>query len=134
MQLRHPQYQKPELLATGPNQVWSWDITKLLGPPKWTVTVLVVRRMYCFDTSVPDSRPPPVSFSPPKAPLDPGGSDIDVGDPAVETGQEQLGFAKIQEKIDEEKALGHVVVDRRASGRLSGCATSRPARFAPTPG
>ena len=31
-QLRHPQYQKPELLATGPNQVWSWDITKLLGP------------------------------------------------------------------------------------------------------
>lgn len=28
-QLRHPQYKKPELLATGPNQVWSWDITKL---------------------------------------------------------------------------------------------------------
>jgi len=28
-QLRHPQYQKPELLATAPNQVWSWDITKL---------------------------------------------------------------------------------------------------------
>jgi len=35
-QLRHPQYTKPELLATGPNQVWSWDITKLLGPAKWT--------------------------------------------------------------------------------------------------
>jgi putative transposase len=35
-QLRHPQYHKPELLATGPNQVWSWDITKLLGPAKWT--------------------------------------------------------------------------------------------------
>lgn len=34
-QLRHPAYQKPELLATGPNQVWSWDITKLLGPAKW---------------------------------------------------------------------------------------------------
>jgi len=32
----HPQYAKPELLATGPNQVWSWDITKLLGPQKWT--------------------------------------------------------------------------------------------------
>ena len=31
-QLRHPAYQKPELLATGPNQVWSWDITKLRGP------------------------------------------------------------------------------------------------------
>jgi putative transposase len=28
-QLRHPTYKKPELLATGPNQVWSWDITKL---------------------------------------------------------------------------------------------------------
>ena len=35
-QLRHPNYVKPELLATGPNQVWSWDITKLLGPKKWT--------------------------------------------------------------------------------------------------
>ena len=30
-QLRHPDYAKPELLATGPNQVWSWDITKLKG-------------------------------------------------------------------------------------------------------
>jgi putative transposase len=35
-QLRHPNYRKPELLATAPNQVWSWDITKLLGPAKWT--------------------------------------------------------------------------------------------------
>ncbi|MBK8794178.1 MAG: IS3 family transposase [Holophaga sp.] len=35
-QLRHPNYVKPELLATGPNQLWSWDITKLLGPVKWT--------------------------------------------------------------------------------------------------
>lgn len=35
-QLRHPNYTKPELLATGPNQVWSWDITKLLGPVKWS--------------------------------------------------------------------------------------------------
>jgi len=41
-QLRHPQYQKPELLATGPNQVWSWDITKLLGPVKWTYFYLYV--------------------------------------------------------------------------------------------
>ena len=31
----HPPYTKPELLATGPNQVWSWDITKLRGPLKW---------------------------------------------------------------------------------------------------
>jgi len=35
-QLRHPAYTKPELLATRPNEVWSWDITKLLGPAKWT--------------------------------------------------------------------------------------------------
>jgi putative transposase len=41
-QLRHPIYTKPELLATGPNQVWSWDITKLLGPAKWTYFHLYV--------------------------------------------------------------------------------------------
>lgn len=41
-QLRHPAYRKPELLATGPNQVWSWDITKLLGPVKWTYFHLYV--------------------------------------------------------------------------------------------
>jgi putative transposase len=35
-QLTHPKYARPELLATAPNQVWSWDITKLLGPVKWT--------------------------------------------------------------------------------------------------
>ena len=41
-QLRHPVYTKPELLATGPNQVWSWDITKLRGPAKWTYFYLYV--------------------------------------------------------------------------------------------
>jgi putative transposase len=41
-QLRHPAYVKPELLATRPNQVWSWDITKLLGPAKWTYYYLYV--------------------------------------------------------------------------------------------
>jgi len=41
-QLTHPAYQKPELLATGPNQVWSWDIAKLLGPAKWTYFYLYV--------------------------------------------------------------------------------------------
>ena len=41
-QLRHPHYHKPELLATGPNQVWSWDITKLLGPAKWSYFYLYV--------------------------------------------------------------------------------------------
>jgi putative transposase len=40
--LRHPRYSAPELLATGPNQVWSWDITKLLGPIKWTYFHLYV--------------------------------------------------------------------------------------------
>jgi putative transposase len=33
---RRPATVKPELVATGPNQVWSWDITKLAGPHKWT--------------------------------------------------------------------------------------------------
>lgn len=32
---KHPVYTKPELLATGPNQVWSWDITKIKGPKSW---------------------------------------------------------------------------------------------------
>lgn len=41
-QLRHPEYRKPELLATGPNQVWSWDITKLKGPVKWSYYYLYV--------------------------------------------------------------------------------------------
>ena len=41
-QLTHPPYQKPELLATAPNQLWSWDITKLLGPAKWTYFYLYV--------------------------------------------------------------------------------------------
>ena len=41
-QLRHPVYQKPELLATAPNQVWSWDITKLLGPVTWSYFYLYV--------------------------------------------------------------------------------------------
>jgi putative transposase len=35
-QLVHPRHQRPELLATRPNQLWSWDITKLLGPATWT--------------------------------------------------------------------------------------------------
>lgn len=38
----HPAAKKPELLATRPNQVWSWDITKLLGPEKWTYYYLYV--------------------------------------------------------------------------------------------
>jgi len=41
-QLRHPKYAAPELLATAPRQVWSWDITKLLGPVTWSYFYLYV--------------------------------------------------------------------------------------------
>ena len=41
-QLRHPHHPTPELVATGPNQVWSWDITKLKGPAKWVYYYLYV--------------------------------------------------------------------------------------------
>jgi putative transposase len=41
-QLIHPAYQRPELLATAPNQLWSWDITKLRGATKWTYFYLYV--------------------------------------------------------------------------------------------
>ena len=41
-QRRHPVYSKPELVATAPNQVWSWDITKLKGPVKWNYLYLYV--------------------------------------------------------------------------------------------
>ena len=42
LQRRHTAYAKPELLATGANQVWSWDITKLKGPAKWSYFHLYV--------------------------------------------------------------------------------------------
>jgi putative transposase len=41
-QRRHPPYAAPELLATRPNQLWSWDITKLRGPATWTYYYLYV--------------------------------------------------------------------------------------------
>jgi len=41
-QLRHPAYARPELLATAPNQVWSWDITKLRAAQKWSYFYLYV--------------------------------------------------------------------------------------------
>ena len=41
-QVQRPNYKKPELLATAPNQVWSWDITKLKGPVKWNYFYLYV--------------------------------------------------------------------------------------------
>ena len=41
-QATHPAAVRPELLATRPNEVWSWDITRLLGPVKWTYYYLYV--------------------------------------------------------------------------------------------
>ena len=41
-QREHPQYTKPELVATAPNRTWSWDIAQLLGPTKWTYFYLYV--------------------------------------------------------------------------------------------
>jgi putative transposase len=41
-QATHPAAKKPELLAARPNQVYSWDITKLLGPVRWTYYYLYV--------------------------------------------------------------------------------------------
>ncbi|GAB6192076.1 hypothetical protein JCM39068_18250 [Desulfocastanea catecholica] len=43
-QVTRSHYEKPELLATGPNQVWSWDITKLKGPAKWTLDKEVIQK------------------------------------------------------------------------------------------
>ena len=41
-QLTHPPYEKPALLAERPNELWSWDISKLKGPAKWTWFYLYV--------------------------------------------------------------------------------------------
>ena len=41
-QLTHPAYVKPELLAERPNELWSWDVSKLKGPAKWTYFYLFV--------------------------------------------------------------------------------------------
>ena len=41
-QLRHPNYPVPQIHASKPNELWSWDITKLLGPRKWTYFYLYV--------------------------------------------------------------------------------------------
>src|SRR5437773_155669 len=41
-QLTHPGYAKPELLAERPNELWSWDVSKLKGPAKWTWFYLYV--------------------------------------------------------------------------------------------
>ena len=55
-QLAHPAYQRPELLAERPNEVWSWDISKLKGPAKWTCfylyVILDVFSRYCVGWTV----------------------------------------------------------------------------------
>jgi putative transposase len=55
-QLAHPPYQRPELLAERPNEVWSWDISKLKGPAKWTCfylyAILDVFSRYCVGWTV----------------------------------------------------------------------------------
>ena len=56
-----PGARKPELVATAPNQVWSWDITKLLGPAKWTYYHLyVILDVYSPLRGRLDGRPPRV--------------------------------------------------------------------------
>ena len=52
-QLVHPAHLKPELVATGPNQVWSWDITRLRSTMKWQffylyVLIDIYSRLYAF--------------------------------------------------------------------------------------
>lgn len=55
-QRTHPKYAKPELIATGPNQVWSWDITKLKGPRTWSYfhayVIIDVFSRYCVGWTV----------------------------------------------------------------------------------
>ncbi len=55
-QLTHPPYARPELLATRPNEIWSWDISKLKGPAKWNCfhlyVILDVFSRYCVGWTV----------------------------------------------------------------------------------
>ncbi len=62
---QHPVYTKPELLATGPNQVWSWDISVMRGPAKLVhyalYTVLdIFSRFVVGWCQVPPGRIPPI--------------------------------------------------------------------------
>lgn len=57
-QLCHPLYETPELLATGANELWSWDITRLRGPEKWSYYYLyvIVRHEALFNHVVVQDR------------------------------------------------------------------------------
>jgi hypothetical protein len=63
-QLTHPPYQKPELLATAPNQLWSWGITKLLGPAKWTYFYLRKQHIQSGQLTLHADRGASMSFKP----------------------------------------------------------------------
>jgi putative transposase len=73
-QLTHPRPARPELLATQPNELWSWDITKLLGPATWTSyylhVVMDVFSRYVVGWMSPTPNRPrwPSGCSPPPAP------------------------------------------------------------------
>ena len=60
-QLTHPPYARPELLAERPNQVWSWDITKLLGPATWTYAILDVFSRYVVGWTVQQRETGPIA-------------------------------------------------------------------------
>jgi putative transposase len=64
-QLAHPAYERPELLACRPNEVWSWDISKLKGPAKWTYyylyAILDVFSRYCVGWTVQERESGPVA-------------------------------------------------------------------------
>jgi hypothetical protein len=68
-QATHPARVKPELVAHGPNQCWSWDITKLAGPAKWTYYYLYsIIDIYSGPTPQPDARSPSAASPPPSRP------------------------------------------------------------------
>ncbi|MCA1680493.1 MAG: IS3 family transposase [Actinobacteria bacterium] len=64
-QLAHPAYERPELLAEWPNEVWSWDISKLKGPAKWRYyylyAILDVFSRYCVGWTVQERESGPVA-------------------------------------------------------------------------
>ena len=87
------------------------------------MTVTVCRRMYVFHASLPDSRPPPVSFFAAERSTDFGsaGSDIHVGDAAIAaaSAEERLGRRQVLVKIAEERPCGTSLCHAMASSSFS---------------
>ena len=71
-----PHYVRPELIATTPNQVWSWDITKLKGPEKWTCFYLyvIIDIFSRYVVLSPKNQPPRGPFHFPAVPRRPCGT------------------------------------------------------------